>query len=183
MTLAKLAKDLGTTPMTISRYENGQRQPDNETLTKIADYFEVSVDFLLERTDIADFRDFDSATIQIPVYTEYMTNKKNIPESSFEIVASLYDFVINPDKLIGFREMDSRYIPYFLPGDLLIVELGESITVYSPFYLAVVGGFNRILELISDGKQHVFTYPAIEAKPILHDFEIIGRVITVHRRI
>lgn len=36
---------------TISNYEKDRHFPDPETLCKIADYFGVSVDFLLERTD------------------------------------------------------------------------------------------------------------------------------------
>ena len=35
----------------ISRYENGEREADHKTLIAIADFFNVSVDYLLERTD------------------------------------------------------------------------------------------------------------------------------------
>lgn len=34
---------------TVSRYENGEREADYETLIKIADYFDVSLDYLLGR--------------------------------------------------------------------------------------------------------------------------------------
>ena len=47
----KLAMDLNMNQNTISRYETGQREADYATLIKIADYFNVSIDFLLERTD------------------------------------------------------------------------------------------------------------------------------------
>ena len=47
----KLAIDLGMTQNTISRYENEKRQADYQTLIKLADYFDVSVDYLLERTN------------------------------------------------------------------------------------------------------------------------------------
>ena len=47
----KLAIDLNTNQNTISRYETGEREPGINELIKIADYFNVSVDFLLERTD------------------------------------------------------------------------------------------------------------------------------------
>lgn len=36
---------------TYSQYENNKREPDNETLSRIADYFHVSTDYLLGRTD------------------------------------------------------------------------------------------------------------------------------------
>lgn len=35
----------------ISRYENGEREADYETLIKFADYFGTSIDYLLGRTD------------------------------------------------------------------------------------------------------------------------------------
>ena len=47
----KLAMDLGINQNTISRYESGIRQADYQTLIRIADYFAVSIDYLLERTD------------------------------------------------------------------------------------------------------------------------------------
>ena len=47
----KLAMDLNMNQNAISRYENGVRQADYETLIKFADYFKVSIDYLLEITD------------------------------------------------------------------------------------------------------------------------------------
>lgn len=47
----KLAMDLSTNQNTISRYETGEREADYKTLIKIADYFNVSIDYLLERTE------------------------------------------------------------------------------------------------------------------------------------
>ena len=47
----KLAMDLNLSQNSISRYENGEREADYDTLVAIADYFNVSVDYLLGRTD------------------------------------------------------------------------------------------------------------------------------------
>ena len=47
----KLALDLHLNQNSISRYENGEREADYQTLISIADYFGVSIDYLLERTD------------------------------------------------------------------------------------------------------------------------------------
>ncbi len=47
----KLAMDLNMNQNSISRYENGEREADYATLIKFADYFNVSIDYLLERTD------------------------------------------------------------------------------------------------------------------------------------
>lgn len=43
--------DLNMNQNTISRYETGAHQADYATLIRFADYFGVSIDYLLERTD------------------------------------------------------------------------------------------------------------------------------------
>ena len=52
----KLAIDLNTNQNTISRYETGEREPGIVELIKIADYFNVSVDYLLNRTNNPDMQ-------------------------------------------------------------------------------------------------------------------------------
>ena len=52
----KLAMDLSMNQNSISRYETGAREMDYATLIRIADYFDVSIDYLLERTNDPTFR-------------------------------------------------------------------------------------------------------------------------------
>lgn len=47
----KMASDLNMNQNTISRYETMEREADYETLIRFADYFGVSLDYLLGRTD------------------------------------------------------------------------------------------------------------------------------------
>lgn len=47
----KLAMDLNMNQNSVSRYETGVREADYKTLIAFADYFDVSIDYLLERTD------------------------------------------------------------------------------------------------------------------------------------
>ncbi len=47
----ELAEIIGIARTTYGMYEQGQRQPDYETLEKLADYFEVTTDYLLGRSD------------------------------------------------------------------------------------------------------------------------------------
>ena len=47
----KIAMDLDMCQNTVSRYETGEHEADYATLIRIADYFNVSLDYLLERTD------------------------------------------------------------------------------------------------------------------------------------
>lgn len=50
-TQQRLADFLGITRPAYTAYERGTRQPDYETLLKLADYYDVSIDYLLGRTD------------------------------------------------------------------------------------------------------------------------------------
>ena len=47
----KLAMDLNMNQNSISRYETEKREADYNTLIRFADYFNVSVDYLLGRTE------------------------------------------------------------------------------------------------------------------------------------
>jgi len=55
ITHLKLALDLSMNQNNISRYETGRLEADYATLIKLADYFQVSIDYLLERTDNPTF--------------------------------------------------------------------------------------------------------------------------------
>jgi transcriptional regulator with XRE-family HTH domain len=47
-----VAKILGITPSAYGYYEQGKREPSMEVLKKLSDFFNVSIDYLLGRTDI-----------------------------------------------------------------------------------------------------------------------------------
>ena len=54
-TQQRLAIELNMNQNTISRYESGEREADYQTLIRFADFFNVSIDYLLERTDDPTF--------------------------------------------------------------------------------------------------------------------------------
>ncbi|EAD1840413.1 XRE family transcriptional regulator, partial [Listeria monocytogenes] len=47
----KLADELGFSRGQVANYEQGTREPDYQTLLKIAEFFNVSTDYLLGRDD------------------------------------------------------------------------------------------------------------------------------------
>jgi transcriptional regulator with XRE-family HTH domain len=51
LTQEQLGQKVNVTKVSISGYESGNRTPDMDTLQKIADVLEISVDYLLGRTD------------------------------------------------------------------------------------------------------------------------------------
>lgn len=50
-TQEEIAKSLGLSRAAYSHFENGRNEPDYDTLKKISEYFHVSTDYLLGRTD------------------------------------------------------------------------------------------------------------------------------------
>ena len=46
-----VSKATGIDQKTLSNYETGKTNPDSIALIKLADFFNVSIDYLLERTD------------------------------------------------------------------------------------------------------------------------------------
>ncbi|WP_343337344.1 hypothetical protein TPELB_23890 [Terrisporobacter petrolearius] len=50
MSQSELAKKLDISPSTVGMYEQGRRYPDFDTLIKISEFFNVSLDFLLGKT-------------------------------------------------------------------------------------------------------------------------------------
>ncbi len=88
MSQIDLAKQFNITSATISQYELGKRFPDQETLEKLADFFNVSVDYLLCRTNIRKIETKayhnldiaglpDEAIKQVEDYIEFVKQKYN----------------------------------------------------------------------------------------------------------
>ena len=53
----KLGLYLGLSASTIGMYEQNRRQPDNDILMKLADFFEVSTDYLLGKTEVQNYEE------------------------------------------------------------------------------------------------------------------------------
>ncbi|QHJ76618.1 MAG: Cro/C1-type helix-turn-helix domain protein [Bacteriophage sp.] len=52
ITQQKLADDLLITTRTLGRYESGDREPRLSMIFDLADYFKVSIDYLVGRSDV-----------------------------------------------------------------------------------------------------------------------------------
>ncbi len=51
LTQSEVAKHLEITQQAYANYENGKREPNFNSLTKLANFFDVSIDYLLDETD------------------------------------------------------------------------------------------------------------------------------------
>ncbi|MGG7191166.1 helix-turn-helix domain-containing protein [Clostridium paraputrificum] len=59
LTQKELANKLGISSSTIGMYESGRRNPDTSMLNILSDFFNVSVDYLMGRTNIKNFTSDD----------------------------------------------------------------------------------------------------------------------------
>ncbi len=53
LTQSQIGELLGVSCVTIARYESGEREPSNAKLTTLANYFGVTVDYLMGRDELA----------------------------------------------------------------------------------------------------------------------------------
>ncbi|UED78401.1 helix-turn-helix transcriptional regulator [Lysinibacillus sp. CD3-6] len=89
---ADVANKVGIARATYGAYEQGSRQPDFDTLEKLADFFGVSLDYLLGRTNISALtpQEKDEAAFQAFANDpELNVFYKELPESDEEAVRML----------------------------------------------------------------------------------------------
>ena len=72
LTQREVAEKLSTTQTTIGKYERGELQPSIETLIKLSELFECSIDYLLGRED--DFGNITLATSSAPALSQEENN-------------------------------------------------------------------------------------------------------------
>ena len=88
ITQENLAKTLFITKSSISKYENGVNTPENKLLQDIADFFEVSTDYMLGRSDDRNVQSIFSGT---GVLTNALKDIQKDNESSFSSIINEKD--------------------------------------------------------------------------------------------
>lgn len=107
MTQIETAEKLGISRSTIGMYETGAREPDFETLEKIADFFHVNVDYLLGRVGQAatlsengsqyylndDARDMAQFLFKNPEYKVLFDASRKVKKEDIDFVKQMIDRV------------------------------------------------------------------------------------------
>lgn len=111
-----LADYLGLSRPAYTAYERGNRQPDYDILQKIADYFDVSVDYLLGRTDRRQI----NRESELPELTE---------KEERDIAKDLEEMVNNLHSASGYAAFDGQSMEDMDDEDkeLLIASLENSL--------------------------------------------------------
>lgn len=121
---AKFSEDLSIHRGTLSNWETGRRTPDSQTLLKIAEYFNVTVDYLLcnDNTDDTDLFNLkgdvkftkqftDSKMLKIPVIGVI---KAGVPMLADENIID-YEYIHQEEVLVG-----EEYFYLQIKGDSMI---------------------------------------------------------------
>ena len=126
LTQAELAKKLGVAPSTVGMYERGQREPDFETLEKIANCFSVNMNTLLGKeneTDIAS----GSLGIKIPVLGKVAAG---IPITAVENILDYEEIsseMASSGEYVALKIQGSSMEPRMYEGDVVIVRVQSNV--------------------------------------------------------
>ncbi|KAA0941581.1 helix-turn-helix transcriptional regulator [Sporosarcina sp. ANT_H38] len=93
-----VAEKIGITNTVLSNYERDYRDPDTETLTRLADLYEVSVDYLLGRTTntSSELVNEDKAFFMSKIATEFPDIDlmfKDMESLTAEQMEEVYDYI------------------------------------------------------------------------------------------
>ncbi len=197
----ELGEFLQLSQKAISNYERNIRQPDNETLKKIANFFSVSTDFLLGTCEVKDRNNntyklsdkfnLDSCSfsindiIQIPVVGEIRAGSPILAQEN------IIDYVYLPSNLsrendyFGLRVIgDSMNLSQIMEGNFVIVkkqdtvENGEIAVVLIDGEKATIKKFyknDNVITLIPNSSNPVHQPRMIDMTNV--EVKILGKVV------
>jgi repressor LexA len=152
LTQEEVGKHLGITAQSYSNYENDNREPDFATVSKLADYFNVSVDYLLGREEKKEFSIFDFPNIypirkrNFRVLGEVACGTPMFANEERELYVENYtdvkaDFVVmaRGDSMVNARICDGdivfiRQQDMVENGEIAVVAIDDTITLKRVFY-------------------------------------------------
>ena len=186
---ATIAGYLGITKQAYSLYELGKRNPDNEMLYKISEYFDVSLDYLLGKSHIKN--DFHrSKGIKIPVLGKVQAG---IP---VEAVQEILDWEEITEDMAAHGDHFGLVVnghsmePRFTPEDVVIVRK-QTTAETGDVVIALVNGDDATIKKLKkmengimliptnpDFEAMFYTNEEIERKPV----RIIGKVVELRAK-
>lgn len=186
---------------TISNYEHNSRQPDNNTLKKIADFFSVSTDFLLDTSTIEHPNDislelndsfvFDSCSfpidkaMKIPVVGEIRAGMPILVQENIIDYVYLPSHFSKKNDYFGLQVIgDSMNLSQIIEGNIVIVkrqnmvENGEIAVVLINGEIATIKKFfknNTTITLIPNSTNPVHQPRMIDLTKI--EVKVLGKVV------
>ena len=108
---------LGVSRVTYTRYENGSREPDFDTISKLANYFGVSTDYLLGMDKLP------KRAIKkrwVPILGWILAGPPVISDENIIGYVEMPEDAFPNDELFSLIVEGDSMSPYYLPGDIVI---------------------------------------------------------------
>lgn len=185
---SQLAEKLGLAPSTVGNYEQGTRIPDYETLELIADFFNVNMDLLFDRSEIRKelkYPVISDSIVSFPVIGELAAGYEHIAMEDWsgetiEIPESYLKGRKREDYLVLSVKGDSMY-PHYQDGDKVLILKQDCINESGDIAAVIYDGEYATLKKVEYKKDAVRLVPLNpEYKPReisgadLEQFKIIG---------
>lgn len=185
---SQLAEKLGLAPSTVGNYEQGTRIPDYETLELIADFFNVNMDLLFDRSEIRKelkYPVISDSIVSFPVIGELAAGYEHIAiedwsGETIEIPESYLKGRRREDYLVLSVKGDSMY-PHYQNGDKVLILKQDCINESGDIAAVIYDGEYATLKKIEykkDAVRLVPLNPEYMPKEIsgadLEQFKIIG---------
>lgn len=114
----RLADSIGVSRSTVAMWETGGSQPDNDNLSRIATYFDVSVDYLLGRENN---NLINKKGVKIPVLGNIQAG---IPVEAIEEILDYEEIteeMASRGEFFGLKIRGESMLPRMVEGDIIIV--------------------------------------------------------------
>lgn len=189
MKQAELAKKILVSQSSLSGYESGKFEPDCKTLLKLADFFNVSVDYLLGRD--SPLTPESQLLQKIPVYSPVPDGPpEKLPVLCYYQETNPCDF--GAGEYFGFYINKDCMEPRILAGDMVIAhrqkkipnasivvaQIGEKKMVVKKFYRLENGGIAFLPYNPNYGPDY-FTAEQVASLPV----QILGIAVELRRKI
>ncbi len=182
-----IADYLGCSTVVYSRYETGSREPSMDTLMRLADYFNVSIDYLTGKSDIPR----NGGVVRIPVAGNVVAG---IPTSAIEDIIDWEEIdeeMARSGDYIGLRVKGDSMYPEIKDGDIAIIRRQDTIES-GQIAVVIVNGDEATIKkvrLSPDGimliglntavyEPHFYSKEEVAALPV----RIYGRLVEVRRK-
>lgn len=175
---SQLAEKLGLAPSTVGNYEQGTRIPDYETLELIADFFNVNMDLLFDRSEIRKelkYPVISDSIVSFPVIGELAAGYEHIAMEDWsgdtvEIPESYLRGRRKEDFLVLSVKGDSMY-PHYHDGDKVLILKQDCINESGDIAAVIYDGEYATLKKVEYKKDAVRLVPL---NPEYMPREIVG---------
>lgn len=190
ISMKEFGNKFGLAESTISNYETGRREPDNETLLKFSNFFGVSVDYLLDNDNGTQIPNKKKKGIKIPVLGKVQAG---IPVEAIEDILDYEEIteeMASKGNYFALKVRGNSMEPVFFENDIVIV-LQQSTIESGKIGIVLVNGNDATVKRIiknQDGVMLVsinstydpifYTNKQIEDLPVT----ILGRVVESRRQ-